>query len=58
MEEGIDRQGKHTFWRNYVSKLEKKKERKGIFMLQAPVVILQCTSPGKDNDQSSLLRVV
>jgi hypothetical protein len=25
MEEGIDRQGMHTFWRNYVSKLKKKK---------------------------------
>jgi hypothetical protein len=24
MEEGIDRQGMHTFWRNYVSKLKKR----------------------------------
>jgi hypothetical protein len=30
MEEGIDRQGMHTFWINYVSKLKKKKgEKKG-----------------------------
>jgi hypothetical protein len=36
MKEGIDRQGMHTFWRNYVSKLKTKKKR-GISMLQAPV---------------------
>jgi hypothetical protein len=29
MEEGIDRQGMHTFWRNYVSKLKKKKKKGG-----------------------------
>jgi hypothetical protein len=28
MEEGMDRQGMHTFWRNYVSKLRQKKEKK------------------------------
>jgi hypothetical protein len=39
MEEGIDRQGMHTFWRNYVSKLKKKERKKrGVSMLQAPVV--------------------
>jgi hypothetical protein len=37
MEEGIDRQGMHTFWRNYVSKLKKKKKR-GVSKLQAPVL--------------------
>jgi hypothetical protein len=40
MEEGIDRQGMHAFWRNNFSKL-KKKEKKGggVSMLQAPVMI-------------------
>jgi hypothetical protein len=29
MEEGIDRQGMHTFWRNYVSILKKRKKKRG-----------------------------
>jgi hypothetical protein len=34
MKEGIDRQGNHTFWKNYI--LKRKKE-KGVSMLQAPL---------------------
>jgi hypothetical protein len=30
MEEGIDRQGIHTFWRNPVSKFKNKKKKGGI----------------------------
>jgi hypothetical protein len=38
MKEGIDKQGMHTFWRNYVSKLKKKrKKKKGVSIPQAPV---------------------
>jgi hypothetical protein len=40
MKEGIDRQGMHTFRRNYISKLEKFKKREGVSMLQAPVIEL------------------
>jgi hypothetical protein len=40
MEEGIDRQGMHTFWTNYVSKLKKKDKKGGVSMLQAPVVFV------------------
>jgi hypothetical protein len=39
MKEGIDSQGMHTFWRNYVSNFKKRKNKKGegVFLLQALV---------------------
>jgi hypothetical protein len=30
MKEGIDRQGMHTFWKNYISKLKKERTKGGI----------------------------
>jgi hypothetical protein len=30
MKKGIDRQGMHIFWRNYVSKFKKKRKKGGI----------------------------
>jgi hypothetical protein len=39
MKKGIDRQGIYTFWRNYVSKLKKRKGGGVVSMLQAPVFL-------------------
>jgi hypothetical protein len=41
MEEGIDRQGMHTFWRNYVSKLKTRKKRRGYPCFRRLWVIIQ-----------------
>jgi hypothetical protein len=40
MKEGTDRQGMHTIWRNYASKLKKERKKRGVSMLQAHVVLI------------------